>query len=163
MGVIAFVLILIGIGLAVLETGWAKNQIRGLIVRQANQYLTATLEIGGLEGSILRGIRLEGIRLARGAHPIVAIDEVSLSYSIRELWQHGIVIRRIRLTRPRVFLARDAEGHWNVGALVRRTARQEERTGPGRPIEIVSIEVVDGDVTLKDPVAFGAAHIPTRY
>ena len=33
-----------------------RKRIRGLIVRQANQYLTATLSIGRLEGSVLRGI-----------------------------------------------------------------------------------------------------------
>ena len=38
------------LGLAVVETGWAKNLLRGLIVRQANEYLTATLSIGRLEG-----------------------------------------------------------------------------------------------------------------
>ena len=40
-------LVLVGVALAVLETAWAKNQIRALIVRQANEYLTATLAIIG--------------------------------------------------------------------------------------------------------------------
>ena len=44
-GFIVLVLLVIGAGLTVLETGWAKNRIRDLIVRQANQYLTATLAI----------------------------------------------------------------------------------------------------------------------
>ena len=48
-GIVAFILILIGFGIAAVETGWAKNRIRDLIVRQANQYLTATLTIGSLE------------------------------------------------------------------------------------------------------------------
>ena len=51
--------------MAAVETGWAKNQIRHLIVRQANEYLTATLTIGRLEGSIFRGLQLGDITLAR--------------------------------------------------------------------------------------------------
>src|SRR5207244_4005169 len=95
------VLIIVGLALGVVETGWAKNRIRALIVRQANEYLTATLEIGRLEGSLLRGLQLGDIRLSRDGQPIITIDDVSLSYSIRELVQPGLVIRSIRLARPR--------------------------------------------------------------
>ena len=50
-------------GLSVVETGWAKNRIRDLLVRQANEYLTATLTIGRLEGSLLRGIAIPPVLL----------------------------------------------------------------------------------------------------
>src|ERR1700693_5101351 len=90
---VAAVLIVVGLAIAALETGWGKNQIRGLIVRQANQYLTATLEIGRLEGTLLRGIQLGDIRLSRDGETIVSIDDVSLSYSLRELFEPGTIIR----------------------------------------------------------------------
>jgi autotransporter translocation and assembly factor TamB len=160
---IALVLIIVGISISVLETGWAKNQIRALIIRQANQYLTARLDIGRLEGSLLRGLQLGDIRLSRNNEPIIAIDDVSLSYSLRELWQNGTIIRRIRLTRPRVVAAKQRDGRWNLAALVRREAREQQRTGPGRPIQILSIEVVDGTVRLRDPLQFGAAYVPTDF
>ena len=159
----AVILIAVGAALAILETGWAKNQLRGLIVRQANEYLTATLEIGRLEGSLVRGIQLGDIRLSRDGQTLVAIDDVSLSYSIRELIQSGTVIRRIRLTRPRVVMSRTEDGRWDLTTLVKHEAREEKRTGPGRPIEIDSIEVQDGTITLRAPLDFGAAHAPTRY
>src|SRR5947209_10516217 len=161
--VTAAILILLGVGLAVLETSWAKARIRNLIVRQANEYLTATLEIGRLEGSLLRGIQLGDIKLSRNGRTLVAIDDVSLSYSIRELIQRGTVIRRIRLTRPRVIMSRTPDGRWDLTTLVRREAREEKATGPGRPIEIESIEVQDGTVTLHAPLDFGSTHAPTRY
>src|SRR5436190_1872559 len=84
----------------ILESSWAKNRIRGIIVRQANQYLTATLEIGRLEGTFFRGIQLGDIRLSRNGRELIAIDDVSLNYSLRELFQPGVVIRKIRLARP---------------------------------------------------------------
>jgi hypothetical protein len=160
---VALLLILVGVAIAVLETGWAKNEIRALVVRQANQYLVATLEIGRLEGSLLRGLELGDIRLSLNSQPIITIDDISLSYSLRELWQGGTVIRRIRLTRPRVVAAKQADGRWNLGALVKRQVQQERRSGPGRPIEIRSVEVMDGTVLLSDPLQFGAAYIPTRF
>jgi hypothetical protein len=160
---VALLLILVGAVITVLETGWAKNEIRALIVRQANQYLVGTLEIGRLEGSLLRGLQLGDIHLSRDGQPIITIDDVSLSYSLRELWQGGTVIRRIRLTRPRVVAAKQADGRWNLGALVKRQVQQEQRSGPGRPIQILSIEVMDGTVVLRDPLQFGAAYVPTDF
>jgi hypothetical protein len=159
----AAVLILAGLGIAVLESTWAKNRIRNLIVRQANQYLTASLEIGRLQGTFFRGIQLGDVRLSRDGREIIAIDDVSLSYSLRELFQPGVVIRKIRLARPRVEMARTSDGRWDITTLVKREVQEEKRSGPRRPIEIESIEVYDGAVTLRDPLDFGAAHAPTRY
>ena len=162
-GLFAFLLLLIVAVLGVIQTGWAKNRIRELLVGQANQYLTATLTIGRLEGSLLRGLQLGDITLDRGGRTLVKIDEVALSYSIRELVQRGVIIRRVRLTRPHVVGTRMADGRWDLGALVKRESREEERTGPNRPIEIQSIEVIDGRVSLQHPLDFGAVHAPTDY
>ena len=163
LGLVAFILLLIVVVLGVIETAWAKNRIRELLVRQANQYLTATLTIGRLEGSLLRGLQLGDITLNRGDRTLVKIDEVALSYSIRELFQPGVIIRRIRLTRPQVVGAKMADGRWDLWALVKRESREEERTGPNRPIEIQSIEVIDGRVSLQSPLDFGAVHVPTDF
>src|SRR5712692_2771753 len=159
----AFILVLIGLGLAVLETGWAKNHLRRVIVRQANQYLTATLDIGRLEGSLVRGIQLGDIRLSRNGRTLITIDDVSLSYSLRELFQQGVVIKRIRIARPHVVMSRTAEGRWDLATLVKREVQEQRRTGPGRPIDVEHIEVYDGSVILNAPLDFGAAHAPTRY
>ena len=160
---VAVILILVGLALSLVETRWAKNAIRDLLVRQANEYLTVTLSIGRLEGSLLRGLQLGQIELSRDGHPLVRIDELSLSYSLRELFDAGTTIRRIRLVRPRFAIARQADGRWDIAAIVKRETREGPRTGPNRPIVIQSIEIVDGQVALGDPLDFGAAHVPTRF
>ena len=160
---IAFILIVVGLVFVAFETTWGKNQLRALIVRQANQYLTATLDIDRLQGSLVRGLQLTNVRLSRDGRVLVAIDDVSLSYSLRELFDQGIVIRRIRLTRPRVTAGRLPDGRWDLSAVVRREARDRQRTGPARPITLQSIEVVDGTVALRDTLKYGPAYLPLRY
>ena len=160
---VAVVLAIVLLVLVAIETGWAKNRIRDLIVRQANQYLTATLSIGRLEGSLLRGLRLGDISLGRGDQTLIRIDEVAVSYSIRELFQSGVVIRSVRITHPMVVGAKMADGHWDLGALIKRDSREQNRSGPNRPIQVQSIEVIDGRVSLQDPLDFGAAHVPTDF
>jgi autotransporter translocation and assembly factor TamB len=160
---IAIVLAIAGVALAVVETGWAKHRIRDLIVRQANQYLTATLTIGDLEGSLLRGITLRDVAVSRDAHTLIHIDEITLNYSIRELVDQGVVVRRLRLVRPQVAGAKQPDGKWDLGALVRRESSEQGQSGPGRPIAVQSIEIVDGRISLADPLDFGAAHVPTDF
>ena len=158
-----FTLVLVVVALVVLQTGWAKNQIRALIVRQANQYLTATLSIGRLQGSLVRGVELSDVKLARNGRTLISIDDVAVAYSIRELFDQGTSIRQIRIARPHVVVEKEADGRWNLGALIKRSTRVSQRSGPGRPIHIRSIEVSDGHVSVLEPVSFGAAHIPTVY
>ena len=162
-GITALVLIVVLVAIGVVETGWAKEALRDLIVRQANQYLTATLAIGRLEGSLFRGIELGDVNLSRNGQTLIHIDEISLSYALRELFDRGVTIRRVRLTHPVVVGARTADGTWDLAALVKRDSSEAGRTGPGRPITIESIEVVNGHVSLRNPLDFGAAHVPTDF
>jgi autotransporter translocation and assembly factor TamB len=162
-GLIAVVLVIVLLALLLVETGWAKHRLRDLIVRQANQYLTATLSIGSLGGSLFRGIELGDISLGRDGRTLIHIDEVALSYSIRELIQQGVVIRRVRLTRPHVVGAKLPDGRWDLGALIKRDSQEQDRSGPKRPIQIQSIEVIDGRISLQDPLDFGPAHVPTDF
>ena len=157
------ILLLTGLALIVVETGWANNRIRALLVRQANEYLTATLSIGRLEGSLLRGIQLGDVTLARAGRTLIHVDEIRFAYSIREIVQRGVVIREIRLTRPTIVGAKQADGSWDLGSLVKREARQEKRTGPSRPIDVQAIQIVDGRLSLRSPLDFGAAHVPTEF
>ena len=153
------VFVVAGLAFAALGTGWGKNQLRRLIVRQANLYLTATVDIGRLGGSLVSGLDLGDIRISRDGRALVAIDEVSLNYRIRELFSEGVVVRRLRLTRPRISAGRQADGRWDLAALVRREARSLQRTGPARPITFQAIEVVDGTVEIRDPYRFGPAYV----
>ncbi len=160
---VAAVILVVCLAIGTLSTGWGKNQLRRLIVSQANQYLTATLEIGRLEGSLYRGLTLSDIRLSRDGRPLVVVDQLSIDYRLAELLRPGTVLREIRLTRPRVSAARQPDGRWNLAALLRRDARQGPRSGPGRPLHVLSIWIVDGDIELVDPLTFGAVHVPSRF
>lgn len=146
-----------------LQSAWGHDRLRALIVSQSGRYLTATLEIDRLEGSLVSGVRLDGVRLSRGGDPIVAIDRIEVAYSIRELIDQGTVIRRLSLTRPRVLAERDADGRWNLSALIRRDTSRAARSGPGRPIRINRVEIVGGSVTLGEPLALGAARVPASF
>src|SRR5690348_11072861 len=87
--IVLTIVVLAALVLAAIQTGWAKNRIRNLIVTQANEYLTATLSIGRLEGSLIRGLRLGDVTVSRDGKPLIHIDEIGVAYSVRELLQRG--------------------------------------------------------------------------
>jgi autotransporter translocation and assembly factor TamB len=157
------VLLLLAAASALLQTDWAHSRLRGLIVNQANRYFTATLEIAGLRGSLFSGIELDGVRLSRDGDVLVAIDHVRVSYSIRELASQGTLIRRLSLDRPRILAARDADGRWNLGALVKRDTQPNRPAAAGREIRIAQLEIADGTVTFRDALDLGAVHAPTLF
>jgi autotransporter translocation and assembly factor TamB len=161
--VVAGILVLVIGGMIAIQTGWAKNELRRVIVHEANQYLTATLEIGRLEGSVFRDLTLGDVRLTRNGQTIISADAIELHFSIKELLSPGTTLRSIRLTRPRIVFARVPDGRWNLAALLNRQGRENERTGPGRPLHLLAIEVVDGDVTFLDPLLSGDVHAPSHF
>jgi hypothetical protein len=74
------VLFLIGAALVTTQTGWFKNYLRGVVVRQAAQYLNGTLSIERLRGSVLTGIELDGVALHHEGQTAVAIDRLTVGY-----------------------------------------------------------------------------------
>ena len=148
--------------IALAETPWGKNRLRDLIVSQADAYLDGSLTIARLEGSLVGGVRLEGVRLSKDGRDLVTIDDISIDYSLGQLLSRQIVITGIALTRPRVALARTPDGRWNLAAIVRRSGTPTPASPP-RPFVLAAVHVSDGTVVLRDPLDFGDVHTPGRY
>src|SRR5262245_41838581 len=86
---VVLLLVVFGVALSALETSWGKDRLRQLILLQANQYLTAQLDIARLEGSLLRGLELSDIRLPRDGRTIISIDGVGLRSRLLEVVDRG--------------------------------------------------------------------------
>src|SRR3954469_24880553 len=74
------VLFLIGAALVTTQTAWFKNYLRGVVVRQAAQYLNGTLTIEQLKGSVLTGIELDGVALHQEGQTPVAMNKLFVAY-----------------------------------------------------------------------------------
>src|SRR5687767_14426049 len=110
---LAGTLLIAAVAVAVLQTDWSSERLRRLVVSQANQYLTATLAIGRLEGSLVQGITLRDVELSRDDQVIVKIDEVAIEYRIGELFRgNSTSIRNLRLVRPRIVAWRESDRRW---------------------------------------------------
>ena len=151
-GVVAFALI-------VSQTPWFRDWLRRYIVRESKQYLNGELTIGRLGGNLLFGVTVSDVAVDVSGERVVAAKGVEVDYSVFQFISKGVVLNEIKLVEPVVNLERDGDG-WNIRRLVRRQEREADREGPRKPIELQSIEIADGHLTIADHVGADGYELP---
>lgn len=87
------VLLVLG-AVAVLQTPWGSRKAVDAIVRLANPYQDATLDVGGIDGSWINGIDLYDLRLTRrDGSPMATIDTLQARYDLLDLLQNRLTLR----------------------------------------------------------------------
>jgi autotransporter translocation and assembly factor TamB len=144
------------------QTGWFKNWLRGVVVRQASGYVNGTLAIGRLGGNLFSGIELQDVSLtAPSGEPVVRVRQLGVDYSALQLLTRQLVISDIRLDAPEVWLRRTPAG-WNIASVVKQQRQEANREGPGMPISIGAIGISDGRISIDDGGATAGVKLPRR-
>ena len=79
---------------------------------------------------------------------LLRFDTLDVDMSTAALWKWAPVFDAVRLVRPKVDLARNADGSYNVGDLIERWRAQP--AGPTTAFSINNIEIEDGTLALDD-------------
>jgi autotransporter translocation and assembly factor TamB len=153
-GILAFALI-------ISQTPWFRDWLRRYIVRESKQYLNGELAIGGLHGNLFFGVNLLDVAVNVSGERVIAAKGLEVDYSVIDFITEGIVIDAVRISEPTVIVERDGQG-LNLARLVRKQEREADRRGPGRPVSIGTIEIVNGTVAVGDRVAPGTIRLPDR-
>jgi autotransporter translocation and assembly factor TamB len=159
---VAAVIVVAGALAALTQTSWFKARLRDYIVRESGQYLYGQLSIQKLGGNLFTGIELENIELSMDGNRVVAVQSLALDYRVAELVTQGLSLDYIRLNKPVVYLRHDAEG-WSIGRLLKKQAREADREGPKRPINIGDISISDGLVIVDEPNQNPSINVPRRF
>jgi autotransporter translocation and assembly factor TamB len=156
--------ILVGIvcvALIASQTPWFKDWLRRYVVRESRQYLNGELSIGGLGGNLFFGVNLTDVAVSVSGQQVIAVRALSADYNVIQLLSgKGIDIASIVIDQPRLHVEHDASG-WNLGRLVKAQEREADREGPGRPIDLPSIRVNEGSVTIDDRAPSSAYRLPS--
>lgn len=141
------VLFLIAVALAATQTGWFKNYLRGIVVKQAAQYLNGALTVEHLRGSVLTGIVLEGVALHHEGQIAVAMDALTVEYDPITMVRQGLILKTLTLDRPTILLRRDEAG-WNFNRFVKTRKNTGGKGAPPLTIEILNFN--DGHLIVRD-------------
>lgn len=85
---------------------------------------------------------------AAGAPPLLTTDEIAADLSSASLWHRAPVLDALRIVRPAVALARQADGRYDVDDLVERARAPSDGSAPA--FSLNNIEIVDGSLAFDD-------------
>jgi hypothetical protein len=140
-------MLLIAAGVALTQTGWFKNWLRQKAVSQAGQYLNGSLTIERLGGSVWTGVELDGVALHHEGQTAVAMQKLTVRYSLLNMISNGLILDALVLDHPTILLQRDAAG-WNFNRFVK--TRKNTPGGGGPRITMDAVTINDGHVIVKD-------------
>ncbi len=81
-------------------------------------------------------------------HALLRFELLDIDMSTATVWKWAPVFDAVRLVRPKLDLARNADGSYNIGDLVERWRAQPKGPTPG--FSINNIEIEDGTLALDD-------------
>src|SRR5687767_785238 len=146
----------------VTQTTWFKEWLRGFIVKQAEDYVNGRLSIGRLDGNLFFGVDLGDVDVTMNGQTVVDVDDIALDYNAFTLIRGGIVLDEIRLTRPVLRLARNAQG-WNLAHLIRARTPDPDEPKNRRTLEIGEIAISDGTLYVDEgAVGTSGIDVPAR-
>jgi autotransporter translocation and assembly factor TamB len=152
---------IVALALIVSQTPWFKDWLRRFVIRESKQYVNGNLSIGSLGGDLFYGVQLGDVAIDVNGEHIVTLKRLEIKYSIAELVSSGMTVRQIRVEQPFILLRHDANG-WNVANLVKRQEQEADRQGPGKPLSMPDLEIVDGRAVIEDKAPSDAYTLPSR-
>ena len=143
-GYVGLVLVVLAV-LAYLARDPLRDALAQTVCTRLSKTLHGTLEVGKLRGSLLTSLVLQDVIL-RDQHGIVAqLEAVRLFYHPWTLLRGQLTVSAVEIVRPRLTLAQDAEGHWNVSRLFPsaqpNTTPKPPAAGGGWPFAVVLTRV----------------------
>ena len=97
-----------------LRTAQFQKFLHGRIVSTLNTTLPGEVSLGGLEGSVWRGLQLTDLVVRYEEEEVVRIPRLTVGYALRPLLNGQVSLTQVDVYEPVVRLTQDEAGHWNL-------------------------------------------------
>ncbi|NJD09096.1 MAG: hypothetical protein FIB01_01200 [Gemmatimonadetes bacterium] len=141
------------------RSDWGMERARRYALGWLAERVHGTVTIGRISGDgLLDGAVLHDVSISdRRGRPFLLVDSARAAYRWRTLLAGRIVLDRVALYQPRVFLEKlPGDSAWNYQLLFADTAPRP-RTGPPqrRLVRIGQAEIIGGEATIRTPLPAG--------
>ncbi len=147
----ALLVLLAALSVVVLtRTQFGRDALRNQIVRAFDNEFEGSLEIGRLQGNLVRELFASDIRLFDPeGNEVAHVDSVSMTPHWRSLFRGTFVADEVTIVQPTVNLVLNAAGELN---LVRALTSTNPSIGPTNPLDFhtANLRVVDGAVSSRN-------------
>lgn len=149
----AGLVLVVVIGVVVLtNTPWGRERIRGIVLDQLDEVVEGRIEVGRLEGNLLRGIGFRDLSLVDAEdRPFLEAEEVRFRYSIAGLLRQRIVLTGLHIENARIVLDDPPGESWNFARMFPADPDPEVEPEPGWGdwVELREIRISDTDLLLR--------------
>jgi autotransporter translocation and assembly factor TamB len=161
LAVLLFAVVLVLVLFLLARTDWAREKARAVALERLRQAVNGRVEVGRLEGDLLRGVRIENVSITgpRG-EPFLSVRRLEVDYEAGGFLHKRILLGDVRLVEPRIALVQDSTGRWNYLEIL-PFLRGREKPGPpgwGSVVRVDSLRVVNGSVSIatrREAAVFG--------
>lgn len=153
-GALGFALALLaGVGLLLWtsQTQGGHRRVLALTLQTLGKRIQGRIEIERIDGNLLVGAQLTGLRVIdpRG-DTLLAADRAYVRYDLRTLFGSAIVLHRLELVRPRLWIQRlPGDSLWNYELVFRDTTPGD--TAAGTVLRIDTLRLLDAVVRVRQP------------
>ena len=149
-GAVVVLLVLVVVVLAV--TPWGNERVRRIVVSQANDRLTGTLDIERLRGNLFTGATLTGVSVVDSAkQPVFVAKRVQVDYALLPMLRRHVVIEKLVLDTPAMVFDKRPGQRWNFQALMQPSGTMQDTSRHGLPPQIGEVVIHDGRFTWRRP------------
>ena len=133
-----------------LQTGFARNKLKEILIDVAHKKFGIELQIGKLSGGFLYDVSLERIQAIDDGVTILTVDRVSCEYFGHLLFAKRFFVERLQVEGLKLALVKTAQGTWNVNELLRTDKQKKERYRRKSAFEIVlqHVAILGSDITV---------------
>ncbi|MEM9665066.1 MAG: translocation/assembly module TamB domain-containing protein [Bacteroidota bacterium] len=114
-GLVAGLLLLPVLLLLVVQTPWGAEAAKNAVLSRLAIFEGARLEVGTLDGSVVRGLTLHDVRLVHDDGTVLArIDTLDARYRLRPLLARTLDLEAVRVHGVSVILTQQADSTWDL-------------------------------------------------
>lgn len=148
---LALLLAVAGVAL-ITRTSWGRERVLAFTLTALGGRLNGQLSVDRLDGDVLTGARLYGIRLTGpDGVPLLRADSALIEYRLPTFLGGDVLIDRLAIFDSRIVLVRmPGDSLWNYQAILQDTTRQPGGA-PGRATLIQGLRLVSSDITVRLP------------
>ncbi|MEL6612720.1 MAG: hypothetical protein AAFQ53_11545, partial [Bacteroidota bacterium] len=147
---VGLVLVLLVVAALVLQTGWAKEQVRQTAMTQIENLLAddATVTVGSIEGNLLTNAQVADLVIERDGQALVRIDSASASYNLLGLAGRRLALGTVRVVGPFVRMEQRADSSFDLATLFVADTTETDTTSSGFTITLDDLRVERGRVEM---------------
>jgi translocation and assembly module TamB len=147
-------LLLVSAVLILTQTDWGRERLRLVITDRLDRATDGRVEIGRIEGNLLRRIRLVDVTIVdEQERPFLQADTLVTRFSVWGLLRQRIVLTDLRLVRPVIVLDQPPGEEWNYVRIFRIDPDPDpvepRRPGWGDWVALSDVEIVDGRIMVR--------------